>query len=70
MFNIKTEFNFHPKCSDVNITHLAFADDLILFAMGDSTSISLSIECLKNFGEFYGLYINAVKSNAFMAGIC
>ena len=29
------DFNFHPRSQDLNITHLAFADDLILFSRGD-----------------------------------
>ncbi|GFZ06915.1 hypothetical protein Acr_18g0010850 [Actinidia rufa] len=63
------EFKHHPKCADLNITHLAFADDLILFTRGDTTSVRLSMECLKNFGDYSGLSINKHKSNIFMAGI-
>ncbi|XP_022873326.1 uncharacterized protein LOC111392262 [Olea europaea var. sylvestris] len=29
------DFNFHPKCGSQKITHLAFTDDLMLFATGD-----------------------------------
>ncbi|XP_022849628.1 uncharacterized protein LOC111371725 [Olea europaea var. sylvestris] len=29
------DFNYHPKCGPLKITHLAFADDLMLFARGD-----------------------------------
>ncbi|GFZ21489.1 similar to CYCLIN D3;2 [Actinidia rufa] len=28
------DFNFHPKCGGLKITHLAFADDLVLFSRG------------------------------------
>ncbi|XP_022852082.1 uncharacterized protein LOC111373749 [Olea europaea var. sylvestris] len=42
------DFNYHPKCGPLKITHLAFADDLMLFARGDSTSIfGGSISCRK-----------------------
>ena len=63
------QFNHHPKCSEMSITHLAFADDLILFTRGDVTSVRLSMECLEKFGECSGLSINALKSNVYMAGI-
>ncbi|GFZ21562.1 hypothetical protein Acr_29g0007240 [Actinidia rufa] len=63
-------FNFHPKCAEINIAHLAFADDLILFARGDPISVKLSIGCLKKFEECSWLCTNESKSNVFMAGIC
>ncbi|XP_059285182.1 uncharacterized protein LOC132038545 [Lycium ferocissimum] len=31
-------FRFHPKCSKLKLTHLCFADDLLLFTIGDLTS--------------------------------
>ena len=34
---LNPDFNFHPKCAELNSTHLAFADDLILFTRGDVT---------------------------------
>lgn len=33
---VNLDFNFHPKCLKLLITHLAFADDLILFSRGDA----------------------------------
>ncbi|GFY97543.1 hypothetical protein Acr_12g0000840 [Actinidia rufa] len=64
------EFNHHPKCSELAISHLAFADDLILFSRGDAASVSLVMECLQMFGCCSGLNINASKSQVYMAGIC
>ncbi|GFZ11073.1 hypothetical protein Acr_22g0004710 [Actinidia rufa] len=63
------DFNFHPKCAALNICHLAFADDLILFTRGDVISVSLIMDCLKKFGECSGLHISDTKSNVFMADI-
>ncbi|KAL0294689.1 UNVERIFIED_CONTAM: putative mitochondrial protein [Sesamum calycinum] len=34
-----SDFNFHPKCEKLKITHLLFADDLMLFSRGDLPSI-------------------------------
>ena len=45
------DFNFHPKCAALNIYHLAFADDLILFTRGDVTSVNLIMDCLEKLGE-------------------
>ncbi|GFS33342.1 hypothetical protein Acr_00g0027830 [Actinidia rufa] len=66
---LNSDFNFHPNCLDLNITHLAFADDLILFARGDVPSVKLSMDCLSQFGDISGLLINTNKSNVFMVGI-
>ncbi|GFZ00533.1 hypothetical protein Acr_14g0001680 [Actinidia rufa] len=65
----KPEFRHHAKCAEMAISHLAFADDLILFTRGDAVSVSLSMECLKNFGACSGLCISATKSHVYMAGI-
>lgn len=64
-----TEFNFHPKCGALKITHLAFADDLMLLCRGDSTSVGILINCLKDFGACSGLHLNVSKSNIFLAGL-
>jgi len=31
----ETNFKYHPKCSKLDITHLCFADDLLIFSRGD-----------------------------------
>lgn len=70
--NVRTkelEFNFHPKCGKENITHLAFADDLLLFGRGDTHSMGVLACILNEFSEASGLQINASKSQIFMAGV-
>lgn len=62
------DFNFHPKCQDLNITHLSFADDLMLFCRGDAVSISKLMEKLNDFSAVSGLRINASKSKFYNAG--
>ncbi|GFZ09693.1 hypothetical protein Acr_21g0002920 [Actinidia rufa] len=64
------DFNFHPRCGGLKITHLAYADDLVLFSRGDPTSVSLLMEKLNYFGECSGLCINQTKSCFHAAGIC
>lgn len=45
-------FNFHPKCSDLSIYYLAFADDLFLLAGADCPSLEIIKE---GWDEFYYL---------------
>ncbi|KAL0380245.1 UNVERIFIED_CONTAM: hypothetical protein Sangu_0088800 [Sesamum angustifolium] len=64
-----SDFNFHPKCEKLKITHLLFADDLMLFSRGDLPSIRILMECLQEFRDVSGLAVNNAKSNIFTAGI-
>ena len=63
-------FNFHPKCGGAKITHLAFADDLVLFSRGDPTSIAMLMKELNHFGDYSRLRISFAKSSIYSAGIC
>ena len=38
-------FKYHPKCSKLDITHLSFVDDLLLFSRGDLESIKMLQRC-------------------------
>ncbi|CAH9092304.1 unnamed protein product [Cuscuta europaea] len=61
LLNLKTKepnFNFHPKCASLNISHLAYADDLILFSRGDKASIEILVKTLQDFGDATGLRVN------------
>jgi len=64
-----TDFNFHPKCNKLLISHIAFADDLMLFARGDIPSIRIIMECLMEFEVLSGLQANPLKSCFYPAGI-
>ncbi|GFS35505.1 hypothetical protein Acr_00g0040240 [Actinidia rufa] len=64
------DFNFPPKCGSLKITHLAFADDLVLLSRGDVTSVAMLINTLNHFGDCSGLRVSIAKSSLFTAGIC
>ena len=64
----REEFQFHPKCKEINLTHLSFADDIFLFAGGTKSSIQVMDE-LKKFEDFSGLQVNKQKSAIFIAGV-
>lgn len=59
---------FHPSRSEVNLTHLSFADDLMIFTDGASSSLRGIFEVLSQFTGISGLVINPAKSSIFMAG--
>jgi hypothetical protein len=62
-------FSFHPKCSAINLTHLCFADDLLIFFAAKLTSVKAIKEVLLEFEDLYGLKANPAKSVFFCAGI-
>ncbi|KAL0347781.1 UNVERIFIED_CONTAM: hypothetical protein Scaly_1794100 [Sesamum calycinum] len=64
-----SDFNFHPKCEKLKITHLLFADDLMMFSRGDLPSVHILMECLQEFRDVSGLAVNTSKSSIFTAGI-
>ncbi|XP_022895471.1 uncharacterized protein LOC111409689 [Olea europaea var. sylvestris] len=53
----------------LKITHLAFADDLMLFAMGDIMSVKILMDCLSNFGFVSSLRLDILKSSLYTAGV-
>lgn len=42
-------FNFHPKCERLKIVNICFADDILLFSMGDIVSIRLIMRKVREF---------------------
>ncbi|XP_056697401.1 uncharacterized protein [Spinacia oleracea] len=57
------DFNFHPKCERLNITHLMFADDLLFFSREDVVSVQLLLAAFQKFSSASGLEANLIKSN-------
>ncbi|XP_074265539.1 uncharacterized protein LOC141587978 [Silene latifolia] len=62
-------FSYHPKCVKVNLTHLIFADDLLVFTRGDLPSIQAVDKSLLNFASYSGLRVNPMKSNLYFGGV-
>lgn len=63
------KFNYHAKCHRTELTHLCFADDLLIFCDGSSGSVSAILEILQNFEQRSGLAISIEKTSMFAAGI-
>jgi hypothetical protein len=66
---IGIDFNHHPKCGPLGITHLAFADDSLLFSKGDQISVRILYQCLREFEATFGLSANHMKTNIFSTGV-
>ncbi|XP_013608171.1 PREDICTED: uncharacterized protein LOC106314918 [Brassica oleracea var. oleracea] len=62
-------FQYHPRCKSLSLTHLCFADDLMVFVEGTKESIEGVITVFDNFSTWSGLMISLEKSTIFMAGI-
>lgn len=62
-------FKHHPKCALLNITHLAYADDMLLFSRREMDCVRKMMKCQDEFGRTAGLRANLVKSNIYIAGV-
>ena len=63
------QFKYHPRCSKLDITHLCFADDLLMFARGDLESVKAMQLCFSQFSQASGLQANLSKSSIYCGGI-
>ncbi|XP_074299536.1 uncharacterized protein LOC141630660 [Silene latifolia] len=63
------QVSYHPKCSRLNITHLIFVDDLMIFVMGDVPSVNAVKKALSEFALNSGLHANIEKTNIYFGGV-
>lgn len=61
-------FGFHPNCKTVKLTHLSFADDILVFADGKVTSLNGLIGVMDQFSTMLGLHINVAKCSIYAPG--
>jgi hypothetical protein len=61
-------FKFHFCRSKLKLTHLCFADDLLIFFEVDMSSISIIQATLLEFEQLSGLKVNLAKSSFFFFG--
>ncbi|XP_074278340.1 putative mitochondrial protein AtMg01250 [Silene latifolia] len=62
-------FKHHPLCKKMNLTHLCFADDLLVFFRGDWESMVVTIRAFNTFSAASGLRMNKQKSNVYGNGM-
>ncbi|XP_075074502.1 uncharacterized protein LOC142162093 [Nicotiana tabacum] len=63
------DFNCHPRCAKLNLVQLGFADDLLLFCMGDVISAKLLYACFDSFSKASGLIAKQGKSFIYFGGV-
>ncbi|XP_039052766.1 uncharacterized protein LOC120194567 [Hibiscus syriacus] len=62
-------FKYHPKCKRISLTHLCFADDLLIFCYGSMDFVFGVKSVLEVFYGMSGLKLNAVKTELFACGM-
>ncbi|KAL9665939.1 hypothetical protein QQ045_000260 [Rhodiola kirilowii] len=65
---LSNEFAFHPNCARISLSHLMFADDVIIFSKAELGSLLKIKEALALFHGWSGLNVNARKSELFFGG--
>lgn len=56
---------YYPMCKPIKLTHIIFADDLMLFCKGNVSSVNRLMEVLNHFSAI----ANMDKSSIYLAGI-
>lgn len=62
------KMGYHLMCKKIVLTHLSFADDIMIFMDGTTPSLGGVMEVLDMIGIISGLKIYAEKSSLFIAG--
>lgn len=62
-------FKFHSRAKEAEITHLIFADDVMLFSYGDTDSVSAIMRALELFSGISGLHMNPAKCLTFFGNV-
>lgn len=65
---VRGRFGIHPECDAPLITHLSFADDLLIFFDGAEESLRGILHILEEFRLVSGLKINRQKSELLLDG--
>ncbi|XP_024010290.1 uncharacterized protein LOC112085316 [Eutrema salsugineum] len=63
------DIGFHPNTTNSNVTHLAFADDIMVFFDGGKHSLESIAATLESFSQWSGLSMNHSKTELFKGGM-
>lgn len=64
-----TQFQFHPRCREVRMTHMCFTDDLILCCKAEFPSAYLILRAFKFLSDSSVLEANVGKSAVYCCGM-
>ncbi|GKA01534.1 polypyrimidine tract-binding protein homolog 2 isoform X1 [Tanacetum coccineum] len=67
--SLSTDFKYHWQCKELKITHICFANDLLIFCHRDSKSVSVLKSALDDFGVVSGLLPCMPKSTMFFGNV-
>ncbi|CAA7053053.1 unnamed protein product [Microthlaspi erraticum] len=62
------QIGYHPQCQNLGLTHLSFADDIMVLTDGKVRSVEGIVKVLDEFARFSGLRISMEKSTLYLAG--
>lgn len=65
--SMKQEFKFHWRTKKARVTHLFFADDILIFCHASMPTFSIIHSCISSFSLYSGLIPNVQKSQCFLA---
>ncbi|XP_048502717.1 uncharacterized protein LOC125498533 [Beta vulgaris subsp. vulgaris] len=66
---MKNGFKFHHRCNSLQLNHLVFADDVLLFCKGEFVSTYMILQGFKLFSDTSGLCVNKNKTAVYTAGM-
>ncbi|KAL2922482.1 LINE-1 reverse transcriptase-like protein [Bienertia sinuspersici] len=67
--NEDPEFKLHPRCKGIQLTHMCFADDLIMCCRGEKKSVDRILQAFNVFSNTSSLQANNSKVELFTSGM-
>ncbi|GJU26824.1 RNA-directed DNA polymerase, eukaryota, reverse transcriptase zinc-binding domain protein [Tanacetum coccineum] len=63
------KFNYHFGCKELKLTHMCFADDLLVLCKGNKSSVEVIKRSMEEFSSVLGLNPNIRKSTIFFGNV-
>ena len=63
------QFGYHPKCKKLGLTHISFADDIMVLSDGKVRSLEGIVSVFDSFAKQSGLKISMEKTTIYLASI-